>query len=144
VLAVLSERRVVWYRQTLRSGRLGDHPWIPQVLPAQVLRLGTLVIAAVPVEPSTIAGRRLAASVRRRPEETVVVNGYANAYAGYLVTPEEYDHQHYEAACTMFGRWSLPAWCTALHTARDAAPDSGLRPHRFTEADALGPELGAR
>ncbi|MDP2316892.1 MAG: neutral/alkaline non-lysosomal ceramidase N-terminal domain-containing protein [Pseudomonadota bacterium] len=145
VLELVPERRVAWYRDTVKSGRLGALPWIPQVLPAQILRIGALTIAAVPQEPSTVAGRRLAAAVVRGPDETVVVNGYANAYAGYLVTPEEYDHQHYEAACTMFGRWSLPAWCTALSDVRDAMEQGaadlalGARPHRFGAADGLGP-----
>jgi neutral ceramidase len=145
LLEVVPEPRVEWYRDTVRSGRLGTLPWLPQVLPAQVLRIGSLTIAAVPSEPSTVAGRRIAAAVARGPEETVVVNGYANAYAGYLVTPEEYDHQHYEAACTMFGRWTLPAWCTALSGVRDAldagraSATTGLAPHRFAAADTLGP-----
>ncbi len=145
VLEVVPEPRVAWYRATVKSGRLGSRPWLPQVLPAQVLRLGALTVAAVPHEPSTVAGRRIAAAVARGPDETVVVNGYANAYAGYLVTPEEYDVQHYEAACTMFGRWSLPAWCTALSDVRDALDAGdiplGPLPHRFGEADGLGPPL---
>ncbi|MES2638376.1 MAG: neutral/alkaline non-lysosomal ceramidase N-terminal domain-containing protein [Myxococcota bacterium] len=143
VLELVPERRVAWYRDTVKSGRLGDLPWIPQVLPAQILRLGDLVIAGVPLEPSTVAGRRIAAAITRAPGETVIVNGYANAYAGYLVTPEEYDAQHYEAACTMFGRWTLPAWCTALADVRDALDDGGAEltlgahPHRHGTADSL-------
>lgn len=117
VLARVDEPRVAWYRATLGSGVLGDRPWMPQVLPAQVLAIGALAVAAVPHEPTTVAGRRLAAAVRR-PGEQVVVTGYANAYAGYLVTPEEYDLHGYEAANTMFGRWTLPAWCTVLAALR--------------------------
>jgi neutral ceramidase len=150
VMQVVSEPRVAWYRETVLSGRLGALPWIPQVLPAQVLRIGTLTLAGIPQEPTTVAARRLAHAIRRGPAETVVINGYANAYAGYLVTPEEYDHQHYEAACTMFGRWSLPAWCTAFSDVRDvldagaAEASIGTPPHRFTATDTLGPAaLGA-
>jgi neutral ceramidase len=40
----------------------------------------------------------------------VLVQGYANDYAGYLTTPEEYDAQRYEGGHTMFGRWQLPAY----------------------------------
>mgnify|MGYP001160591952 CR=1 FL=1 len=42
----------------------------------------------------------------------VVINGYANAYCSYLTTPEEYDVQRYEGASTLYGRWSLPVYCT--------------------------------
>jgi neutral ceramidase len=38
--------------------------------------------------------------------------GYANAYAGYVTTPEEYAVQDYEGASTHFGKWTLPAWQT--------------------------------
>jgi neutral ceramidase len=92
-------------------------PWVPRMLPAQVMRFGPLVVAGVPKEPTTVAGRRLARVVQKAfgPEvERVVVNGYANAYASYLTTPEEYALQAYEGASTLFGQWSLPAWCTAF------------------------------
>jgi neutral ceramidase len=38
------------------------------------------------------------------------VQGYANDYAGYVTTPEEYGEQRYEGGHTMFGRWELPAY----------------------------------
>jgi len=40
----------------------------------------------------------------------VLVQGYANDYAGYVTTPEEYDAQRYEGGHTMFGRWELAAY----------------------------------
>jgi len=42
------------------------------------------------------------------------INGYANAYASYVTTFEEYQLQNYEGASTLFGQWTLAAWCTKL------------------------------
>lgn len=143
VMRRIPDPRVRWYCEAWEVVRRSKVPWAPHVLPAQVLRLGSLVIAGVPVEPTTVAGRRLAAAVRRAPTETVVVQGYANAYASYLTTPEEYGEQHYEAASTLFGQWSLPAWATALDRVRDALdagrPLDGPTPRRFGPDDALPP-----
>jgi neutral ceramidase len=103
-------------RALRRVNALGKD-WISRVLPLQLLRLGSLLVAPVPCEPTTVAGRRLEKIVRdawAQPVTDVVVNGYANAYALYLVTPEEYDEQHYEAACTVFGRASLDAYGAEL------------------------------
>ena len=40
----------------------------------------------------------------------IVLAGYANGYAGYVTTPQEYMLQQYEAAHTLHGRWSLAAY----------------------------------
>ena len=83
------------------------------ILPAQVFRLGPLAIAGMPCEPTTVAGRRVAATVAEAfGVEHVVVNGYANDYAGYCTTAEEFDEQLYEGGCTWFGRWTCAAWRT--------------------------------
>jgi neutral ceramidase len=136
-LGRVPDPRVRWYLRALRSGVLGERSWVPQVLPGQVMRLGSLVVAALPSEPTTVAGRRIRRAVARG-DEVVVVQGYANAYAGYVVTPEEYDEQHYEAASTLFGRWTLPAWCTLLSDVRDALDAgralTGPAPPRYTRA----------
>lgn len=105
-----------------------EPPWIPTVLPVQLLRLGPFALAALPNEPTTVAGRRLRAMLERglgpRGIGRVHVQGYANAYAGYLTTPEEYGAQRYEGAYTLFGPHSLGAFADVLE---------GL-------ATALGPE----
>jgi neutral ceramidase len=70
----------------------------------------------------------------------VVALGYANAYAGYVTTPEEYAEQDYEGASTHFGKWTLPAYLTLLKELagelRSGAhsPDETLPPH-FSSAD---------
>jgi neutral ceramidase len=39
-----------------------------------------------------------------------VVAGYANGFAGYVTTPQEYQLQQYEGGHNLHGRWSLPAY----------------------------------
>jgi neutral ceramidase len=42
--------------------------------------------------------------------EQVVLAGYANSYAGYVTTREEYELQYYEGASTHFGPWTQAAY----------------------------------
>lgn len=90
-------------------------PWTPQVIPVQIIKIGQLYILGVPSEITTMASRRLTETVKNTLEQstpgcTVVVAGLANAYEHYISTPEEYTAQHYEGACTHFGKWTLPAY----------------------------------
>ncbi len=79
----------------------------PQVMPLQVLKIGSIAIIAVPTEVTTMAGRRLRNAVVRELSSVGVrygvVSGLANSYASYLATREEYAKQWYEGACTQFG-----------------------------------------
>lgn len=130
--------------------RAGDDPkpWTPNVLPAQVFVIGTAAISAVPHEFTTVSGRRLRATVQGRLEglgvEHSVLAGYANAYAGYVVTPEEYSVQDYEGASTHFGKWTLPAYQTLFAGLAESLADadatitvdlSRAKPPRFTEQE---------
>jgi neutral ceramidase len=106
------------------------------ILPIQLVRIGPLVLIAVAQEVTIVAGlrlRRAVADVLGIPVDNVLVQGYANDYAGYLTTPEEYGEQRYEGGHTMFGRWQLAAYLqevTRLATAmRDGvAADPGMPP----------------
>jgi neutral ceramidase len=130
--------------EALNEPQQRDAPWVPRHLPVQMLRVGPLAVALLPMEPTTVSGRRLARCVKQSmgaAVEHVAVDGYANAYAGYLTTPEEYGAQRYEAGATLFGEWSLPAWCTALdrlalRMKRDEAAHEGRRAR--TESYGLG------
>jgi neutral ceramidase len=90
-----------------------DPPLSPEVLPLQLVRIGDLVLVALPFEATTMAGRRLRNTVEQRLKDVgvkhVVIAGLANAYSGYLVTQEEYQDQQYEGASTHFGPWTLAA-----------------------------------
>ncbi|WP_238152021.1 neutral/alkaline non-lysosomal ceramidase N-terminal domain-containing protein [Microbulbifer sp. A4B17] len=83
-------------------------------LPFQLFRIGSIALVAAPGEMTTMAGRRLEAEVLSALEEsgvtTVVIAGLANAYSGYITTPEEYDRQHYEGAHTIYGPNTLAAY----------------------------------
>ncbi len=86
-------------------------PWIPTVLPVQLVRLGSFVLVALPNEPTTMAGARLRRSLEKElPGAHVQVQGYSNAYSGYVTTPEEYALQCYEGAYTLFGAHTLAAF----------------------------------
>ncbi|KAH9693704.1 Neutral ceramidase 2 [Citrus sinensis] len=70
----------------LSSGEMFEpYAWAPAVLPIQILRLGKLIILSVP-------------------------GGLTNAYSQYIATFEEYAHQRYEAASTLYGPHTLPAY----------------------------------
>lgn len=95
---------------------VGEQPWTPTVLPFQVLAIGDLWLAAVPVEPTTTAGHRiralLADEIRAaHPEDdpTVVVAAYSNDYSSYVTTQEEYYEQWYEGSTTLFGMHTAAA-----------------------------------
>ena len=84
-----------------------------QIRSVTVARIGQLVILALPTEVTTMAGRRLRTAVMSQLDDWaqhIVLAGYANGYAGYVTTPEEYLIQHYEGGHTLHGRWTLPAY----------------------------------
>jgi neutral ceramidase len=92
---------------------VGAFGWVADVLPVQLVRIGPLVLIALAQEVTIVAGlrlRRAVAAVLDVPLDLVRVQGYANDYAGYVTTPEEYGAQRYEGGHTMFGRWELPAY----------------------------------
>ncbi len=102
----------------LATGTQQPFPWSPEVLPISVVRIGQLAIVVAPGEFTIMAGRRVRDTVRAALGESVkhiVFAGYANAYSGYVTTPEEYDAQHYEGASTHFGKWTLGAYQQSYH-----------------------------
>ncbi|SFK49263.1 neutral ceramidase [Streptomyces pini] len=88
------------------------YPWVQEIVPVQLVRIGRLYLIGVPGEVTIAAGLRLRRTVAQATGadlDDVLVAGYANSYFHYLTTPEEYDAQHYEGGSTLFGRWQLPA-----------------------------------
>jgi len=78
-----------------------------------VVRIGQLVILAVPAEVTTMAGRRLRSTVMAQLgdwAQHIVLAGYSNGYTSYVTTPEEYQIQQYEGGQTLHGPWTLPAY----------------------------------
>lgn len=136
-----------------QAGELAAGPWVPNVLPLQLAELGDLAILALPVELTVTAARRLRATVATelaaRPPRMIVIQGYANAYAGYLCTHEEYQRQAYEAGATYFGAHSLAAWQTlvrqlARRPEGDDRTSIGPLPDRFDPAQLVRQRIAGR
>jgi neutral ceramidase len=92
-------------------------PWTPQIMPLQILRIGQLAISTAPGEFTIVSGQRVRDAVAAQLGGVAthqVLAGYANAYAGYVATPEEYDAQNYEGAATHFGRYTQSAYAQEL------------------------------
>lgn len=98
-------------RRTAKKDALTTLPWVPDILPFQTLKIGSLFIAFVPGEITVMAANRLKAHLRERLSftdiEKIIISSYANTYMGYIVTKEEYDLQAYEAGHTVYGRDTL-------------------------------------
>lgn len=92
-------------------GNKSPYPWVPLVLPFQVFKLGSLIIASTPFEITTMSGRRLRKTIRQelpvKENYHVVLSTLSNAYVQYITTHEEYQLQRYEGASTIFGPWAL-------------------------------------
>ncbi|SUA76188.1 Neutral ceramidase precursor [Nocardia otitidiscaviarum] len=94
-------------------GLLPPVPWVPSVVPIQIVRIGELYLACGGAEFTIVSGlriRRTVAAALGMPLEQVLMQGYANAYHQYVTTPEEYDAQQYEGGSTLYGRYTLPAY----------------------------------
>ncbi len=95
----------------LQTGKMQPYPWTPNILPLQIVKIGNLVIVAVPIEVTTMSGRRIKKTVAehlaKTEENHIVIAALSNAYAGYVATSDEYQMQRYEAASTHFGPWEL-------------------------------------
>jgi neutral ceramidase len=89
-------------------------PWVPKRLPLQLFIIGQVAIVGIPAEITTVAGARLRKTVADVLEERgvseVIISPYANSYAGYITTYEEYRLQLYEGGHTLFGKWTLAAY----------------------------------
>ncbi|MCX8112268.1 MAG: neutral/alkaline non-lysosomal ceramidase N-terminal domain-containing protein [Bacteroidia bacterium] len=96
-----------------QRGKYLPLPLTPQVLPVQVWQLGRLGIVALPMEPTTVAGKllqeRLLPLLAPLGVNHLLVQGYSNGYAGYLTTYWEYQYQRYEGGHTHFGKYTLAA-----------------------------------
>ena len=104
-------------------GLLPPDGWVPHVLKIQILRIGGVYVVGGPAEFTIVAGLRIRRTVADRlgvPLENVIFQGYANSYASYCTTPQEYDAQQYEGGSTLFGRYTLPAYQQGFAALADA------------------------
>lgn len=105
-------------KQIDREGYFARTPWMPRIVPLQMVIIGQLAIIGVPGEITTMAGQRLRETALRilkhRGVEQVILSTYTNGYHGYITTTQEYKLQLYEGAHTIFGKWTLPAYQTKV------------------------------
>jgi neutral ceramidase len=88
---------------------LSKPPMHEQVLPLGLVKIGQLVLVVGPAEFTTMSGRRIRVAVGKDlgiDSRYVVIAAYANDYAGYVTTREEYQSQQYEGGHTLFGPWT--------------------------------------
>jgi neutral ceramidase len=126
-----------------------DGTQAPNVVPLTAARVGDRLLVGVPGEMTVEMGRRTAAAAGAASAGTgvqrVVVAGYANEYASYFTTPEEYAAQHYEGGTTIYGPASGPFVAESLadlagRLARgEPAPDAPA----FDPTRGLRPDAGA-
>ncbi|KEQ16326.1 neutral/alkaline non-lysosomal ceramidase N-terminal domain-containing protein [Endozoicomonas numazuensis] len=121
LLSLGREKKYHFLNDWLPSGNMHreviNQPWVPEVVPLMLARLGNFQIAALPVEPTVMAGRRLRnqlAKLSGIPPKYIVIAGYSNDYASYLTTSEEFSKQHYEGASTLYGPWEHSAMMQAF------------------------------
>ena len=110
-------------------------------LPVGVAKLCQLALVFVPNEVTTMSGRRMRDTVREKLGDEVkyiVIAGYANDYAGYITTPEEYAVQQYEGGHTLFGPWTLPAYRQVLAELADALANGEPAPASEEQGDLRG------
>jgi len=87
--------------------------WHPINIDTQIIRIGQVILLAVPGEFTTMAGRRLRETVSNiagLEGGKVVIAGLSNSYTHYIATWEEYQRQRYEAASTIYGPHTLTAY----------------------------------
>jgi hypothetical protein len=79
----------------------------PSAVPLFVLRVADRLLITEPGEASAETGRRTRAAVLAAAKgmgiKGVTLMGLTNEFIQYLVTPEEYDRQHYEGGSTIYG-----------------------------------------
>lgn len=118
----------------LPTGLMKPFAWTSNVAPFQILQIGSLAVAAVPFEMTTMAGRRLKkallAKLKHYGVEEIVISALANDYLHYVTTREEYSAQAYEGGSTLFGPWSLDAYIEIMEELADEISFSGSRPNR--------------
>jgi hypothetical protein len=77
--------------------------WVPTRLPFQALRIGDVVFAAVPGEPTTDIGKEIKQRALALGFARGFVLGLSNEYGGYFTTPSGYTNGGIAARSTIYG-----------------------------------------
>lgn len=121
------------------------YEWVPYIVEIQIIRVGQLVILAVPGEFTTMAGRRLKNAVRDVVAEAwggggevhIVIAGLSNTYSSYITTFEEYSAQRYEGGFTLFGPHTLDAYIQEFRKLAEAMVNGKSTPAGPSPPDQL-------
>jgi neutral ceramidase len=125
-----------------------DRTLEPTAVPLSAARIGDRLVVTLPGEATAELGRRTRAAVlsaaRGGAIERVVLAGYANEYASYFTTPEEYRAQHYEGGTTVYGPASGPFLTQSLAdlAGRLVQGLPAPAPHPFDPTLGLRPTAG--
>lgn len=96
-----------------------DTPFVPHIVPIQLLTVGQLAIVATSFELTTMMARRLKATLKDTLAQIgitdIVIGAIANSYGQYMTTREEYAAQHFEGAFNLYGPWSGAALMQENH-----------------------------
>ena len=119
-----------------------DRTLEPTAVPLTAARIGDRLVVTVPGEATAELGRRTRAAVlgatRAAGIGRVVLAGYANEYASYFTTPEEYGAQHYEGGTTVYGPASGPFLTASLAQLAGTLAGRGAAPAAYPFDPTLG------
>jgi neutral ceramidase len=110
------------------------YEWQPSTVELQIFQIGQIFIVGIPAEFTTMSGRRMRDAVKRAAiakgiagdDAVVIISGPSNTYSSYTTTPEEYAAQRYEAASTIYGPGTLPAYIQNAVTLIEAMASNTL------------------
>jgi neutral ceramidase len=95
--------------------------------PMHYVNLSGHAWVTLPGEPTIMTGARIEQRLLRiEGISSARVLGYANDYAGYFVTSEEYMAQAYEGASTLYGRYTEPFLAHHILTLAQAEPTTTI------------------
>ncbi|XP_077973898.1 putative neutral ceramidase C isoform X2 [Styela clava] len=122
------------------------YAWHPSIVDVQLIRVGPLIISAVPGEFTTMAGRRLKDAVKAEAikmgmanNSKVVIAGLSNVYTHYITTLEEFGAQRYEGGSTIYGPHTHAAYVARFtnlveNLVKGTAADPGPMPENILES----------
>lgn len=134
----------------LQTANMKPYPWMPNIVPVQLFKIGHIVIAGVPGEFTTVSGELLRKTLLKSfggQVDTVIIAGLSNSYTGYITTHKEYETQAYEGGFTVYGPWTLNAYLQAYsRLAKDIknnrATPLGKRPQDLSRVKQIDLQTG--
>jgi len=112
------EQTIGEIRRQYELDALNENTWIPNKLPAQLIRLGSVLFVGLPAEITVTASKRMKEALLKQLAHKdildVIITSYSNDYSGCITTSEEYAEQNLQGAMTLFGENTLAAWQTLL------------------------------